>query len=223
MIKLCRNLSTGWKVCLAALLATTVILVGLAPASGRVAWAGEAYAAEMAGDPDIAIAYVGADETLQIMVRNAGVETWWAGQVVLKNTTRPLNAETTQILTVDTPPGQTVTWEFRVRAPDRPGVYKSEWQLSQAGQAFGPTLSAYLIVLPEGASELEQKIRDKIEEWRQQAGQEIDDLIQEITTMILEEARSAIQRLIDDTCGKTCGGASALVLLGILLLWWRRS
>jgi hypothetical protein len=212
--------STLRKACLVAA-AAAIVLGSLVPAWGTGVQAGEAYAAEMVGDPDIAIAYVGTEEMLHVEVRNAGVETWRAGEVVLSSVDRPLDAETTRLLAVDTPPGQTAKWEFQVRAPDSPGVYKSEWQLKQAGEAFGPTLSAYLIVLPEGASELEQKIRDKIEEWRQQAGHEIDDLIGELRTMIVAEVKSFFEKLADDLCGNACG-ASALIVLGVLLLWWRR-
>ena len=213
--------STLRQVCLVAVAMAAILLGSLAPAWGTVARAGEAYAAEMVGDPDIAIAYVGAEEMLQIEVRNAGVETWRVGQVVLSNVDRPLDAETTRPLATDTPPGQTARWEFQVRAPDRPGVYKSEWQLKQAGEPFGPTLSAYLIVLPEGASELEQKIRDKIEEWRQQAEREIDDLIDELRAMIVAEVKGFFEKLADDLCGNACG-ASALIVFGVVLLWWRR-
>ena len=213
--------STFRRACLVAALVAAVALSSLIPAWAPVARAGEAYAAEMVGDPDIAIAYVGAEEMLQIEVRNAGVETWRAGQVMLSNVDRPLDAETTQPLAADTTYGQTVKWEFQVRAPDSPGVYRSEWQLEQAGEPFGPTLSAYLIVLPEGASELEQKIRDKIEEWRQQAGREIDDLIDELRAMIVAEVKNFFEKLAGDLCGNA-GGASVLIVLGVLLLWWRR-
>jgi len=213
--------STLRKACLVTVAMAAIVLGSLAPAWGTAVLAGEAYAAEMVGDPDIAIAYVGAEEMLQIEVRNAGVETWRAGEVVLSNVDRPLDAETTRALAADTPPGQTAKWEFQVRAPNSPGVYKSEWQLKQAGEAFGPTLSAYLIVLPEGASELEQKIRDKIEEWRQQAEREIDDLIDELRAMIVAEVKGFFEKLADDLCGNA-GGASALIVFGVLLLWWRR-
>ena len=213
--------STLRKACLVTVAMAAIVLGSLAPAWGTAVLAGEAYAAEMVGDPDIAIAYVGAEEMLQIEVRNAGVETWRAGEVVLSNVDRPLDAETTRALAADTPPGQTAKWEFQVRAPNSPGVYKSEWQLKQAGEAFGPTLSAYLIVLPEGASELEQKIRDKIEEWRQQAEREIDDLIDELRAMIVAEVKGFFEKLADDLCGNA-GGAAALIVFGVLLLWWRR-
>lgn len=200
-----------------------------APASVTVAqaileseWSDEPSGAELAGDPDIAIAYVGEDARLRIEALNTGLETWKREQVVLSNVKQPLNAGTTQPLPADTPPGKTATWELQVRAPDRAGVYKSDWRLKQADQAFGSTLSAYLIVLPEGASELEEKIRAKIEEWRQQAEQEIDDLIDEITALILEEVENFFQGLVDDLRANACG-ASALVVLGILLLWWRKS
>jgi FSR family fosmidomycin resistance protein-like MFS transporter len=75
-------------------------------------------------------------------------------------------------------------------------------------------------VLPEGASELEEKIREKVDEWEQQAEQEIEDLIDEITALILAEVEGFFQRLIDNTCGNVCG-ASALIVFGALLLWWR--
>jgi hypothetical protein len=239
MNRLRRRFAILRKVGLAAALAAAILLAGLLaarqafghpesvrvaalPASRTATQVTEPYNAQMAGDPDIAIAYVSAEEMLQIEVRNTGQEPWRAGQVVLSNLTRPLNAETTQILAADVPPGQITTWEFRVRAPDGPGAYRSEWQLKQAGQAFGPTLTAYLIVLPEGASELEEKVRAKIDEWRQQAGHQIDDLIDEIRALIVAEVQGFLERLVDDLRGNLCG-ASALILFGALLLWWRRS
>jgi len=220
--------SALWKAFLVTLLAA--VAVGGLPLYGHVlgypelakARVDEPLDAEQVGDPDITIAYIGEDAVLQIEARNTGLETWKRAQVVLSNVEQPLNAETVQPLPVDTPPGQSATWELRVRAPDRPGALKSDWQLKQAGQAFGPTLTAYLIVLPEGASELEEKIREKIDEYRQQAEHEIDDLIDEIKALILAEVEGFFQGLIDDTCGSACG-ASALIVFGILLLWWRRS
>jgi hypothetical protein len=221
MIKSPSRFSALWKAFLIALL-TAVAVGGLAPALGTVARAEDSYAAQQVGDPDITIAYTGEEAVLRIEVRNAGVETWRRDQVALSNVERPLNAAGVQPLPADTPPGETVTWEIVVRAPDRPGAFRSGWQLKQTGQAFSPMLTAYLIVLPEGASELEAQIREKIDEWKQQAEKKIDDLMDEIAAMILAEVESFFQRLIDNTCGKLCG-ASALIVFGALLLWWRRS
>jgi len=217
MCTLLSRFSTVWKTFLVAMLAAVVLGY-----PELVAAVDEPFNGAQVGDPDIIIAYIGEEAVLRIEARNTGLETWKRAQVVLSNVEQPLNAETVQPLPVDTPPGQSATWELRVRAPDRPGALKSDWQLKQAGQAFGPTLTAYLIVLPEGASELEEKIREKIDEYRQQAEREIDDLIDEIKALILAEVEGFFQRLIDDTCGSACG-ASALIVFGILLLWWRRS
>jgi hypothetical protein len=213
-----------WKVCLVTLLAA-IALGGLqlhGHALGGPKLAEEPLAAAQVGDPDITVAYIGEEAMLRIEVRNTGLETWKRDQVVLANVEQPLNAESVQPLPMDTPPAQTATWELRVRAPDRAGAFRSGWQLRQAGQGFSPTLTAYLIVLPEGASELEDKIREKIDEWEQQAEKEIDDLIDEITALILAEVEGFFQRLVDNACGNACG-ASALIVFGALLLWWRRS
>ena len=221
MIKSPSQFSALRRTCLVALLAAIGLGI-LVPALGIVARAGDSYAAQQVGDPDITIAYTGEEAVLRIEVRNAGVETWTRDQVVLSNVEQPLNAEGVQPLPADTPPGEIATWELQVRAPDKPGAFRSGWQLKQAGQAFSPMLTAYLIVLPEGASELEAKIREKIDEWEQQAEKKIDDLMDEIAAMILAEVEGFFQRLIDNVCGNACG-ASALIVLGALLLWWRRS
>ena len=228
MIRFPSRSSAVWKALLVALLAA-VVLGGL-PLYGHSLGCPEPVKAlvdapldaQQVGDPDITIAYIGEEAVLRIEARNTGLDTWKRDQVVLSNVEQPLNAETVQPLPMDTPPGQSATWELRVRAPDRPGAFRSGWQLRQAGQAFGPTLTAYLIVLPEGASELEEKIREKIDEWEQQAEQEIEDLIDEITALILAEVEGFFQRLLDNVCGNDCG-ASALIVFGALLLWWRRS
>ena len=217
-----RTISSRQKALFVAAVVAAIVLGSLLPAPGTVARADEPYAAQPAANPGITIAYIGEEAVLRIEARNTGLETWMRDQVLLSNVEQPLNAETVQPLPMDTPPGQSATWELRVRAPDRPGVFRSGWQLKQAGQAFSPMLTAYLIVLPEGASELEDKIREKIDEWEQQAEKEIDDLIDEITALILAEVEGFFQRLVDNTCGNVCG-ASALIVFGALLLWWRRS
>ena len=221
MIKSPSRSCAVWKAVLIAMLAA-IGLGSLAPALGIVARADEPLAAVQVGDPDITIAYTGEEAVLRSEVRNTGVEIWRRDQVVLSNVEQPLNAEGAQPLPADTPPGEIATWELQVRAPDKPGAFRSGWQLKQAGQAFSPMLTAYLIVLPEGASELEAQIREKIDEWEQQAEREIDDLMDELAALILAEVESFFQRLIDNVCGNACG-ASALIVLGALLLWWRRS
>jgi len=187
----------------------------------RVGEAPPQFDAALAGSPDIVIAYVGQTAEIRIEVRNTGLQTWRTDQVVLTSVKQPLNANETQALPAQTLPSSTVTWNIDIHAPDKPGVFKSEWRLKQADETFGPTLSAYLVVLPEGNSELEEKIRRKIEEWRQAGEQKIEELIKEIIKLIEREVQSFIEKLIEDLLRRLCG-ASALVLLGVLLFWWQR-
>jgi len=187
----------------------------------RVGEATPQFDAGLAGSPDIVIAYVGQTAKIRIEAENTGFQTWKTDQVVLANVKRPLNANQTQPLPADTAPGSTAAWDIDVQAPDRPGVYKSEWQLEQAGEAFGSILSAYLVVWPEGASELEEKIKQKIEEWRQAGEQKIEELIEEIIAIIEKEVQSFFEELIENLLRQLCG-TSALALLGVLLFWWHR-
>ena len=139
MTKSQRRFSTFWKACLVALLAAAVVpgsLLVYGHAFGYPEFVedrvDEPLDAELVGDPDITIAYIGEDAVLRIEARNTGLETWKRDQVVLSNVGQPLNAETVQPLPVDTPPGESATWELRVRAPDRPGAFKSD-VAAQAG------------------------------------------------------------------------------------------
>jgi hypothetical protein len=187
----------------------------------RIGKAPSPFDAAMAGSPDFVIAHAGEAVKLQIEAENTGLQTWKVGQVVLTNVKRPLDASKTHPLREDTPPGKTATWSIDVKTPRKPGVYQSDWQLEQGDKKFGSKLSAYLIVLPEGASELEQKIKEKIEEWRQAGEEQIDKLVQEIVELIEKEVQSFLEKLIANLRKQLCG-ASALILLGILLFWWHR-
>lgn len=178
--------------------------------------------AAMVGSPDIAIASADLAAKLRIEAKNTGLQPWRVGQVVLTNLKQPLGASKTQPLTEDTGPGEMATWTIEVNAPNKPGVYASEWQLVQGDESFGSKLSAYLIVLPEGASELEEKIREKIEEWRQAGEQQIEKLIEGIVALIEKEVQSFFEQLIQNLLRQLCGTA-ALISLVVLLFWWYKS
>jgi hypothetical protein len=187
----------------------------------RIGKAPPPFDAAMAGTPDFVIAHAGEAVKLQIEAENKGLQTWKVGQVVLTNVKQPLDASKTQPLTQETSPGKTATWSIDVKTPRKPGVYQSDWQLEQGDEKFGSKLSAYLIVLPEGASELEQKIKEKIEEWRQAGEEQIEKLVQEIIELIEKEVQSFLEKLIENLRKQLCG-ASALILLGVLLVWWHK-
>lgn len=166
--------------------------------------------------------------TLSIEVRNTGLATWQPGQVVLRNVKRPFGAAASQPLQASTAPGETAVWQLSITAPKQPGVQTSIWQVEQGGERFGDRITAWVVVVPEDATDLRARIEQELDEWRRRREQDIEDLMDRIGEMIstwvqnwferqVEKARQALGRWWLDLQEQGC--ASLWLALVPLLTW----
>ena len=85
-----------------------------------------------------------------VTMRNSGTSTWTAGtyqlgsQNAADNTTWGTNRVA---LPTNVAPGQTVTFNFQVRAPVTPGAYNFQWKVLQPGGWFGDLTSNYPVTV----------------------------------------------------------------------------
>jgi len=146
--------------------------------------------------------------TNEIRLTNDGLVPWATGPqgVQLQNVSGLYGAKKTYPLTKDTPVGKEAAWQVAVSAPSTPGIYQQVWQLQRDQQPAGGKITAYLIVLPQGAKELKDKIDQNIQNLRQQSQEEvqkyIDQLKQQVTDWVLQQAGQQIRQ---------CFGGQALV------------
>lgn len=120
----------------------------------------------------------------------------------------------------DVPPGHTGTWIVQTSVPPVPGVRSVRYQMQHNGVPFGSAITGYVFVLPEELQNLEQQIRDQIDQWQQQGQQTVEELLQQLGDMIAQavaqQAQSWIERLIEG-----CSGSLTLLGGGIAVIFFR--
>ncbi len=154
-------------------------------------------------------------ETAQITleVQNTGFLAWEPDQGYALKATDDVPEEVPNVLSLSepVPPGDTVTWPLRFPTAGNWGVRRYNYRMHYRDTPFGQTLTAYVFILPAQLGDLEDQIRDRIEEWRRRGEQEIEELIQEILRSIQEELERQARSKLDEVCGGS-GGAFVLLL-----------
>ena len=147
---------------------------------------------------------------LYFEVRNVGTTTWAPGSVTLRNVANPMGAAGQFGLTRAVLPNETVYWDFEVKAPNLPGVHESTWQIMRGGAAISSPLACYVIAVPKEAQELRTKIQALIDQFNQEHGHEVKQVVRMITDLIQREGKGLIQKLIESRCGLLSGMLAVL-------------
>ena len=144
--------------------------------------------------------------TNEINLTNDGLVTWQAGAVQLLNVSGLYGAKKTYPLQKDTPVGKEAAWVVSLSAPDTPGIYQQVWQVQRSQQPVGAQITAYIVVLPQGAEDLKVKIDQEIANLRQQSQEEmqkyIEGLKQQVAAWVTQQTEQQISH---------CLGSQALV------------
>jgi len=158
--------------------------------------------------------------TNEINLINDSLLAWDAGVVQLKNISGLYGAKASYPLTKSTPVGKGAAWQVSFIAPATPGIYQQVWQVQRDQQPVGGKITAYLVVLPQGAKDLKEQIDQNIEKLRQQSQEEmqkyIEQLRQQVTDWVIQQVEQQIRQ---------CLGSQALVgLVGIIFAArkWRK-
>jgi len=161
---------------------------------------------------------------VSLEVKNAGILPWEVDQgYALKAVGEP-----PQDLVIVLPlqkevlPGEKTTWLLHFPVTAGGLLRQYDFRMHFQETPFGPTLTAYVFILPERLGNLEEQIRQRIEEWRRQGEQEIDELIQEILTFIQEELERQAINWLERILKEICGGAGGAFALSLTSVWLAR-
>jgi N-acetylmuramoyl-L-alanine amidase len=146
--------------------------------------------------------------TNEIRLTNDGLLAWNAGPqgVQLQNVSGLYGAKKTYPLSKDTPVGKEAAWQVAFSVPATPGIYQQVWQVQRGQQPAGGKITAYLVVLPQGARDLKEKIDQDIQNLRQQSQEEAQKYIDQLKQQVADWVAQQIEQQI-----RQCFGGQALV------------
>jgi N-acetylmuramoyl-L-alanine amidase len=146
--------------------------------------------------------------TNEIRLTNDGLLAWNAGPqgAQLKNLSGLYGAKKAYPLAKDTPVGKEAAWQVDFSVPATPGIYQQVWQVQRIQQPASKKITAYLVVLPQGAKDLKEKIDEDIQNLRQQSQEEAQKYIDQLKQQVAEWVTQQIEQQI-----RQCFGGQALV------------
>ena len=144
--------------------------------------------------------------TNEIRLTNDGLVDWSVGKVQLQNVSGLYGAKKVYPLVKDTPVGKEAAWQVALSVPATPGVYQQVWQVQRGSQPAGGKITAYLVVLPQGAKDLKEKIDQDIQNLQQQSQEEAQKYIDQLKQQVAEWITQQIGHQIGH-----CFGGQALV------------
>jgi N-acetylmuramoyl-L-alanine amidase len=151
--------------------------------------------------------YFSADSgTNEIRLTNDGLVAWKVGEVQLKNISGSYGAKKTYALVKDTPVGKEAAWQVAFSVPTTPGIYQQVWQVQRSQQPAGGKITAYLVVLPQGARDLKEKIDEDIQNLRQQSQEEMQKYIDQLKQQVADWVAQQVEQQV-----RQCFGGPALV------------
>lgn len=161
---------------------------------------------------DIVVA--GETAVLTFTVQNTGLKPWNDGEFVLVGDISNTK-DATSAFSVEGPlkPGATATYTVSLPITGTFSILTLNYQMQRDGQPFGPKLSGQVFVLPPELRQVEEGIRNQIEEWQKQGEQAVEDLMKQIQDAIQREVEKQVQRQLEELCG---GAASALLFAGVI-------
>ena len=158
--------------------------------------------------------------TNEIKLTNDSLVAWGAGEVQLKNLSGLYGAKKSYSLGKNTPVGKDADWQVSLVAPAAPGIYQQVWQVQRGQQPVGGKITAYLVVLPQGARDLKEQIDENIARLRQQGHAEMQQYIEQLKQQATDWATQQIGNQI-----RQCFGSQALVglvAIAFIARMWRK-
>jgi len=135
----------------------------------------------------------------EINLLNDGLVAWRVQDYSLVNQGNEYGAEAIYPLSQQTPVKEIATWDIPAVAPNRPGIFRQEWQLVRGEDQVGNKITVYLIVVPEEARQIKEDIDRRIEELRQRGEEEIERFIEQLEQEALAWVTRELPNLI---CGQ---------------------
>jgi len=146
-----------------------------------------------------------------LSVQNDGMADWNPAHYQLVSAGDAYGAAANYALPAVVAPGQTATWALPARAPTSAGVYEQLWQLTRDGTAVGPVVKVFIVVVPQEAQGLKDKLDQQVAEWQAAGSAKVDDMSKQMQAEIKAWAVQQAQKQ-----AANCLGANGAVLLGVV-------
>jgi hypothetical protein len=157
---------------------------------------------------------------LTVVMENSGRLAWQPDTVeLIGGEDNPDAAPRTLSLVAEVAPGDTVEWDVSFAPTGAPGLRTVTYQLQANDQPFGEVITGFVVLLPKQLKDLEQQIRQKVEDWRQLGEQAAEELMQQIA----EELEREMQRLAANLLNRlqTECTSALFAVLGIVFAGWQ--
>jgi hypothetical protein len=173
--------------------------------------------AAAAGDLAFDVVLPGEEARIVFQVRNTGTIPWAGSNIMLiGGAENPTGVPTALGLSGEIAPGSVASWNIAFTVAGVPGIRSVRYRMQHAGEPFGDVITGYVIVLPEALRDLEAEIRDQIDEWMQQGGQAVEDLMQAILLRIQEELEQQATNFLENLLSGCPGSGTLLSLVTIV-------
>jgi N-acetylmuramoyl-L-alanine amidase len=148
-----------------------------------------------------------------LTLQNDGLSDWDPAHYALVSAGEAYGAATDYTLPALVSPGQTATWALPARAPTSAGVYEQSWQLSRDGAAVGPVVKVFIVVVPQQAQGLKDKLDQQVAEWQAAGSAKADEMGKQMQAEIKDWAVQQAQKQ-----AAQCVGVNGAVVLGVVLV-----
>jgi len=203
-----------------------------APAAARLARAdsrssASAFQAERVSPLAFDVVVAGETAKLSIAWRNTGTAAWDADSGIAAWRVDETDAPLPTYLPLPEPvaPGAEAVWNLDIQTRSAQ-ISILKFELHHGDVPFGPEVRALAIALPEELRAVEGELRTLIEEqvvqWEDQAGQEMDQLLQSVTSRVAEWVQGELERQTGQVFGQICSGSALLPFSVLAMVWFRR-
>lgn len=162
----------------------SIVKGGRPVANGLAVFYKNAY--EVTEQPQFPVVVSGESLEIEIVVKNAGADTWTQKDYVFISTKNPWNADLEFKLPKDVKPGDSVTLTWQSDPIEKTwGIYSFDLQMTDQRREFPEKpINIRVIVLPQDLADKKKELEDKIREWRDK---KIEDIEREILKWIERE------------------------------------
>ncbi len=181
---------------------------GLPQAIGVTSAQTAEYAAAASDLSQFPIVVAGQSTSLNVTVKNTGVQAWQAGEVALINQRDPLGATTNLTIMQSVAPGETAQVSWQTEVLSKTGIYTTQWDIMRSSASISDRpLTISVVVIPEELEARKAELEAQVRDWVSQKMENVQTLILE---WIEAQVRKGFESLLDSIC------PSAALLPGLL-------
>lgn len=150
--------------------------------------------------------------SVEIVIKNVGLDIWTPEEYSLVNVTNPWGEEEMFKMPTEIRPGETVSFTWTTSGFNGWGVFSTKWQVSNGTDTSVNELIEFsVVVLPEELEAKRQELQEEVDQW-------VDEQTQNIEQLIVSWIQQQVNKTINETCIPT---ATFFPLIFVMILFMR--